>query len=249
MRSTAAILKRETTELAAEIRRTLAARGSNMVAVSAQRFFKEVIQAHGWRTAPLRKFAHEQRKLVQKSSGIAAVVELADELFRGEIIEEKTFAVLLLEQSAAKLSDHDFRLFEQWLDRVSNWGDHDGVVMYLIGPMMLARPDRVRCVRQWARSPNLWKRRAAAVSLIRGLRRGRFWREAQQIARFLLDDEALMVQKGVGWMLREAAKADPERTVPFLISIRECASRLVVRTACEALPAKGRLRLLRSSDL
>ncbi len=30
-----------------------------------------------------------------------------------------------------------------------------------------------------------------------------------------------MVQKGLGWLLRETAKANPERTVPYLKSIRE----------------------------
>ena len=54
-----------------------------------------------------------------------------------------------------------------------------------------------------------------------------------------------MVQKGLGWLLRETAKADPKRTVPYLMKIRKKAPRLVLRTACETLPAATRRRVLR----
>jgi 3-methyladenine DNA glycosylase AlkD len=72
----------------------------------------------------------------------------------------------------------------------------------------------------------------------------------------LLPSDDDMVQKGVGWLLREAAKFNPEITVDYLMSIRERAPRLVLRTACETLPegprekvlAKSSQRVLRSSE-
>ena len=54
-----------------------------------------------------------------------------------------------------------------------------------------------------------------------------------------------MVQKGLAWLLREAAKADPQHTVPYLMKIRTRAPRLVLRTACETLPAATRKQVLR----
>jgi 3-methyladenine DNA glycosylase AlkD len=242
--SQATALRRDVSELAIQIRDTLAFGGSKSVALSSQRFFKEPIEAHGGRTAALRKFAHQRRKAILKSSGSDVLVKLADELFRGPVSEEKTFAVLVLEQSATKLGHREFRLFKQWLDRVSNWGDHDGLTMYLLGPMIAAVPERAECVREWAHSQNPWRRRAAAVSLIRGIRRNMFWSEAKEVAEQLLTDENMMVQKGVGWMLREAAKRNASRTVPFLVSIRKRAPRLVLRTACETLKAADKKQIL-----
>ena len=244
MPSHAAAVGRDVSGLAKQVRELLAEGGSPSVALSSQRFFKEAFEAHGWRTAPLREFAHEYRKSVIKSAGLNAVVELADELFRGPISEEKNFAVFLLEQSPTKLGDSEFRLFDEWLDRVSNWSDHDGLTMYLLGPMMAALPERASCVRKWVRSRNLWRRRASAVSLIRGIRRGMFWPEAQGVAKHLLADDELMVQKGLGWMLREAAKQDALRTVPFLVSIREHTTRLALRTACETLSRTEKKKIL-----
>ena len=195
----------------------------------------------------LRHFAHDWRRKLIKERGIEFVVEVADQLFRPAPNEEKNFAIFLLETSPEKLGDSEFRLFETWLDRIENWSDHDGLTMYLLGPMMAAQPKRVIRVKDWARSRNLWNRRAAAVTLIRGLRRGLFWREAQQVTRVLLGDEDLMVQKGLGWMLREAVKANPKQTIPFLMEIRGRSSRLVLRTACETLTTRARQRILKSS--
>jgi len=53
-----------------------------------------------------------------------------------------------------------------------------------------------------------------------------------------------MVRKGLGWLLRETAKADEQRAVPYLMSIRESAPRLVLRTACETLPRTTRKAIL-----
>jgi len=52
------------------------------------------------------------------------------------------------------------------------------------------------------------------------------------------------VQKGLGWLLREWAKHDPETAVPVLMAIRDRASRLVLRTACEKLTPAQRKHVL-----
>jgi 3-methyladenine DNA glycosylase AlkD len=60
----------------------------------------------------------------------------------------------------------------------------------------------------------------------------------------LLGEEDDLVQKGLGWLLRETAKFDARRTVPYLMKIRGKAPRLVLRTACETLPEAVRKRIL-----
>ena len=68
--------------------------------------------------------------------------------------------------------------------------------------------------------------------------------EITKLSDSLLADKDDMVQKGLGWLLRETAKFDAKRTVPYLMKIRERAPRLVLRTACETLPLKVRKRIL-----
>ena len=71
-----------------------------------------------------------------------------------------------------------------------------------------------------------------------------FFPEIKKLSDSLLADEDDMVQKGLGWLLRESAKFDAKRTVPYLLKIRGRTPRLVLRTACETLPATARKRIL-----
>jgi 3-methyladenine DNA glycosylase AlkD len=64
------------------------------------------------------------------------------------------------------------------------------------------------------------------------------------VAARLVADRDDMVQKGLGWLLREWAKHDPGAAVPVLMAIRGRASRLVLRTACEKLSPALRQRVL-----
>ena len=172
------------------------------------------------------------------------LVKVADKLFSGRVLEEKVAAVFLLEKMDAQFGDREFRLFESWLDRISSWADHDGLVHYLIAPMVAAKPARVMDAFRWAKSPKRWHRRAACVAMIRGARSQMFFPEIVKLSDFLLTDQEDMVQKGLGWLLRETTKYDPKRTLPYLMKIRARAPRLVLRTACETLPKPARARVL-----
>jgi 3-methyladenine DNA glycosylase AlkD len=209
-----------------------------------QWFFKDEIKSHGWYTGRLRSVAVRFRRRIRKEFGLDFLLRVADKLFAGRVLEEKVFAVFLLEKMTEEFDDAEFRLFESWLPRISSWADHDGLVHYLIAPMVASKPDRTARVFRWAKSPDRWHRRAACVALIQGTRRKMFFSEIRRLSDLLLSDEDDMVQKGLGWLLRETAKADAKRTVPYLMSIRKQAPRLVLRTACETLPPGVRNKIL-----
>jgi len=230
--------------VAAEIRAILKRDGSAEHAKGVQWFFKEEIKSHGWYAADLRRVAKEYRRMVLKEHGIEFLVRVADVLFAGKILEEKGVAVLLLESVTHKLNEEHFVLFESWIDRVSSWADHDALVHYLIAPMIAAEPQRAGRVFDWAKSKDRWRRRAACVALIQGTRQKMFFPQIVRLSNQLLCDEDDMVQKGLGWLLRETAKRDPERTVPYLMKIRARTSRLVLRTACETLSARDKNAVL-----
>ena len=230
--------------IAEQIRQALKDGGSAEHAAGVQWFFKEEVKSHGWYTAPLRGAIRRCRRDILCVHDFKFLTEVADALFSGSVLEEKVAAVFLLEALEAEFRDREFKLFESWLDRISSWADHDGLVHYLISPMVAAKPTRVAAVFRWARSEDRWHRRAACVALIRGARARLLFREIVKLSDSLLGDEDDMVQKGLGWLLRETAKFDAKRTVPYLMKIRERAPRLVLRTACETLPANLKKRVL-----
>ena len=230
--------------IATEIRVALKRGGSREHAKGVQWFFKEDIQSHGWYTDELRKFARKTQREILRQQGLEFLVQVADRLFAGHVLEEKIFAVLLLETLAPKLDGSHFDLFESWIGRISTWADHDGLVHHLIAPMVGRDRRRMGRVFAWAKSRDRWHRRAACVALIQGRQQGAFLAEALQLSNLLLNDRDDMVQKGLGWLLRVTAKMDPEQTIPYLMSIRERAPRLVLRTASETLTPAEKNRIL-----
>jgi 3-methyladenine DNA glycosylase AlkD len=218
--------------------------GSTKHAQGVQLFFKEEVRSHGWRTPDLRRLAHNLSREIYKTAGINFLVAVADNLFSGPVVEEKIFPVLLLEKLTAEFADDEFRLFESWLARITSWADHDALVHELIGPMIVAEPKRVPVVFEWAKAPDRWHRRAACVALIRGARRKQFFPQITRLSNLMLDQEDEMVEKGLSWLLRETAKANPKRTIPYLMKIRDRAPRRVLRTACETLSPAERLPVL-----
>lgn len=231
-------------QTAAQIRRTLKAGGSVEHASGVQCFFKEEVKSHGWYTADLRRAIRQLRREILHRHELCFLVTVADELFSGPVLEEKAAAVLLLENLDAQFSDREFKLFESWLDRISNWADHDALVHCLISPMIAADLRRVKSAFRWAKSRDRWHRRAACVAMIRCARAKMCFPEITNLADSLLTDNDDMVQKGLGWLLRETAKFDPKRSVPYLSRIRGRAPRLVLRTACERLTPAQRNKIL-----
>ena len=230
--------------IADHIRRLLKDGGSAPHSEEVQRFFKEEVRSRGWYTGELRKVAVRLRRAIVREQGMDFLVKVADKLFSGPVLEERSFAVFLLEGQTSHFAEKEFRLFASWLDRCNSWGDHDALVHYLLGPMVSAEPARCRDVVRWAKSRNRWRRRAACVVLIRGAREKRFFPEIVRVSEMLLADEDDIVQKGLGWLLRETAKYDRAKTVPYLMKIRRRAPRLVLRNACETLPAAVKKRVL-----
>jgi 3-methyladenine DNA glycosylase AlkD len=232
------------TYIAQHIRRVLKDGGSAPHTEEVQRFFKHEVKSRGWYTGEMRRVAKRFRRTILAEQGLPFLIQVSDQLFQGDILEEKVFAVMLLEDLTDQFGAAEFKLFESWLDRVTTWADHDGLLHYLIGPMVAADDRYLSRPPLWAKKRNRWHQRAAAVSLIRSTRAHRNFEDIQKITEMLLSSEDDMVQKGLGWLLREAAKANRDQTVAYLMTIRQRTPRFVLRTACETLPVEMRERVL-----
>jgi 3-methyladenine DNA glycosylase AlkD len=232
-------------QVAGQIRRFLKAGGSPEHAAEVRWYLQKKIRSRGWYTADLRRAVREIRREILRRRDFPFLTEVADLLFSGAVLEEKIAAVFLLEALTAECGDREFQRFENWLDRITSWADHDALVHDLMGPMLVAQPGRIKTVSAWARSSDRWHRRAACVAMIRGTRARKFFPQIIRLSQSLLADQDLMVQKGLGWLLRETAKYDPGRSLPYLLKIRSRAPRLVLRTACETLSPGAKRKILR----
>jgi len=95
--------------IADHIRRVLRDGGSAPHSQEVQVFFKEVVKSRGWYTAELRKVAVRMRRSVVREMGMEFLVQLRPAFLR-RVLEEKVFAVFLLENETDLLGEKDFRL-------------------------------------------------------------------------------------------------------------------------------------------
>ncbi len=237
-------MRKSVAYIAAHIRRVLVDGAAAPHTEEVQRFFKHEVKSRGWYTGELRKVAVRFRRTILEEYDLPYLLQVADRLFRGDVLEEKIFAVVMLQGIVGEFGKREFKLFESWLRRVSTWADHDALAHYLLGPMIAADAQFLSRPLHWAKSKDRWHQRAAAVSLIHSARQHKHFDHIQRVTEILLARDDDMVQKGIGWLLREAAKANPEPIADYLMTIRDRAPRLVLRTACETLPEKTREKVL-----
>jgi len=212
-----------------------------------RRFFKEPVKPYGVRTARVRELA----RLAYRELKLWTVAErdrFVDELWKSEMLEEGVLVTHLYRRFAKSCTEREFAMFERWIDRyVTNWSNCDGVSTWLIAACIQNRPGLADRLAGWTKSKNRWKRRSAAVSFIQEAKRGRQTETIFHICDLLLGDSDDMVQKGVGWLLKETYPKKPREVLDFLDAWRERAPRLVLRLAAEKMTEQDRRRLMQKS--
>ena len=136
--------------------------------------------------------------------------------------------------------------WKRWLARndSANWATTDAICGSLIGPLLSSHPELIPRVRDWSRHRNMWVRRASAVGLIKPMSDGYGLDAAYAVARALRQDGSDLIQKAVGWMLREAGKYDQARLERYLRQRGPSTPRTTVRYAIERFPPARRRALL-----
>ena len=120
---------------------------------------------------------------------------------------------------------------------VNNWDLVDLSAAQIVGAYLFEREkSRLYCL---AKSKMLWERRIAIVATFHFIKHGRM-DETMKIARMLLRDEADLIHKAAGWMLREVGKRDLSVEENFLRKYFRIMPRTTLRYAIERFPETKR---------
>ena len=174
-------------------------------------------------------------------------LRFAEPLVRDRYLEAKSVGIEVVALYRREFTPRLLATFKRWLcDGYStNWATTDAISGYLIGPLVVAHPPLARRVAGWSRDRNMWVRRASAVGLIPVVRTGRGLDLAYDIARTLRVDREDLIHKAVGWMLREAGKANVRRLERYLREHGPSTPRTTIRYAIERFPKSKQQTLLR----
>jgi 3-methyladenine DNA glycosylase AlkD len=226
---------KETASLLRTIKKELSKKADAKTKETFLRFFKHDVNCYGVKNPLIRKIAKEQFKRV-KALEKEEIFSLCEELFRSRLSEEAFIAAYWLDWISHSLVPGDMKTLERWIDQyIDDWAKCDTLCNHAIGSFLMDHPSLVSALKQWAFSSNLFVRRAAAVSLILPARKGLFLKEVFEISDILLLDKEDLVQKGYGWMLKEASRTNSQEVFSYLMKKKTTMPRTAFRYALEKM--------------
>jgi 3-methyladenine DNA glycosylase AlkD len=204
------------------------------------RFFREEVNLYGIRSKVVAETAKKYYSVV-RDEGKYEILRLCDSLWASGMMEETFVACVWSEKLVPSFVPADFSILEVWVhNHVTNWASCDTLCNHTVGGFIQKYPEYISELKKWARSDNRWVKRAAAVSLIIPARRGKFPDDIFEIADILLLDSDDMVQKGYGWMLKEASKPYQKEVFDYVVRHKAVMPRTALRYAIEKMPADMR---------
>lgn len=229
----------------ARIRKSLTEKSDKARAIEGKRFFKEPVRLIGVAVPECRKTSSEIWNEFEPGKGEA--IQLAERLLGGKNSwEAGVVALTLLYKTRQEWGLDMFGVFSSWLlekGLISNWAHCDEFSNHSIGFLAEKFPNEAgRFLHALSESENRWARRASIVSLVIPAKKGKLERLIFSISEKVLLDKDDLVQKGVGWTLKELAKKRKKDVIAFLLARKT--SRLVCRIAFEKFPPKERHRLV-----
>jgi len=205
-----------------------------------EKYFKGEVKTLGVRIPIVRKIANKHYKQV-KHLPKQEVYSLAEELMKSKYNEERHIGISWVRKMHKQYEKKDFKTFEKWIDKhFDNWGLIDDFCTHAMHDLIVKYPELVPRVKAWAKSKNMWLRRASAVSFITTDKSyyvvNHNLEDVFEVAEALLTDEEDLVQKGYGWMLKAASLGNQKKVYEFVLEHKHKMPRTALRYAIEHMP-------------
>ena len=209
-------------------------------AIVLPRFFKTGKGEYGERDRFLGVTVPNIRLVAKQYSN--APLEVVNRLLDSEWHECRMCALLILviqyKKATKELKQKIFNLYLSRTERINNWDLVDLSAPSIVGEHLYPCTDRTILYRL-ADSPLLWERRIAMVCTLTFIRRGEF-NDTFSLADKLVDSHHDLMQKAVGWMLREMGKRNIALLRIFLSKHASTMPRTMLRYAIEKMDTTER---------
>ncbi|HKB13343.1 MAG TPA: DNA alkylation repair protein [Vicinamibacterales bacterium] len=234
-----------------EARRALARMARPAAAFDASRYFRGAADLGFYNvgTGRMRALARSIHDAHRDDWSIDEAMAFADALIVDRYLEVKGLGIEVVARYRRDFTPRLLGAWKRWLagNHSANWATTDAICGALIGPLIVRHPELDSRLRAWSRDRNMWVRRASIVGLIPRARQGGSLDLVYEIAQRLHADREDLIQKAVGWALREAGKADAPRLERYLRANGPSIPRTTVRYAIERFDAETRRDLMEAT--
>lgn len=200
------------------------------------RFFKTGKGEYGEGDKFLGVVVPETRKVAKKHKD--TTYDVIEALLESEWHECRLCGLMILIEKYRKDPVNVVEFYLQHLKGINNWDLVDLSAPYILGDY-LAGQENHDILYVLANSQIMWEQRIAVVSTLMLIRKGMYG-DTMRLAEKFLDTRHDLLQKAVGWMLREVGKRDIDTLIRFLEIHKDEMPRTMLRYAIEKFPAEQR---------
>lgn len=199
-----------------------------------QRFFKTGDGDYGEGDVFIGVMVPDQRKIAKKYRALE--LEEVLKLLHADIHGYRLTALFIIidqyERGDAELKKRIFDSYLASTKHINNWDLVDLSASKIIGDYLINKPRDI--LYKLAKSKYLWERRIAILATYIFIKNGEF-DDVLLLAEILLKDDHDLIQKAVGWMLREIGKRDEKVLLGFLNKYYKTMPRTMLRYSIEKL--------------
>ena len=219
--------------LADQVRAELLGAADPVCAVQQQRYLRTSVEHWGVSVPQARRAIRAAGRTVEHDE----LIGLVDRLWAGGVFDTRLAAALLLDRHATVFRAADLAWLTGLIREAGTWALVD-----LLVPRPLAAADAddaeatTAVLDAWLCDEDFWLRRSAILAHLIALRAGQGnWERFAEYADRLLADREFFVRKAIGWVLRDAARQDPERVAAWVAARTDRISGVALREAVKPL--------------
>lgn len=178
--------------------------------------------SYGVRMPQVKKLIQENRKAFRELSR-EENLELGRALIESGYGEQQTIAMAVLAPVTDYFTPNRFSELDDLMRNVHGWSKVDGFCLSTLKDILLNHPgEMIELARQWNQNEDeMWLRRISVVLFTRKVAAsGKFNDVALEFCDRLKFDLEDLVQKGVGWSLKDMMKSEKKRIIDYVKTLR-----------------------------
>lgn len=194
-----------------QIRAKLFSLGNKERAENSKRYLKSPYEFYGMKIPEIRKIVKDYKNLEFYSA-----LNLFDDLWKSGNHEEMNCALALLPYYINNHQIEVWKFLLERLDKAKSWDLIDDLSTHILGKILDERIDLMSEIKKLSESRNPWFRRTSIVSTLPLIKKNKIDLTIRLAEKLVYDDD-IYVQKGAGWMLREAGKKNRLAVREFIL--------------------------------
>jgi len=161
---------------------------------------KEVV-SYGVKVREIRKIAKEYFKRFSKEKWR----EIVKELMSTKVFENQMACIFLLDLFLKTEEKINISEIEELIkDYVDNWATCDTISSEVVAKVLTHSPKEIKSLDTWAKSRNVWLKRAALVTMVKLKNKIEDWqRIAYRMLSFLSEEREPILKKAICWLQKE----------------------------------------------